>query len=284
MRAPLTLIAPNLVLFALFFAWPAAIGIAYSFTNYNGFSAASFVGLSNYTQLLGDPLFHSALVRTLLFTGMVVPLAYVLSLTIAMLLVSRYAKGKLVARVFFFIPWLISPIVNGLIWRWMFGENFGLVNFALQRLGLPTLAWQSNGTLSLIVMVMAEAWAGTAFSMLLFVAALKNVPQVYYEAAAIDGAPGWRRFWHITLPGIRWTSFIVVLLTTIGTMKEYALIIAFGNGGPGTENNLMVKYIYQTGFQETRIGYGSAASLVLMLLLMAVAMLQILVNRRREKA
>jgi alpha-1,4-digalacturonate transport system permease protein len=257
-------------------------GLYYSFTSYTGVGRAPFVGLDNYHRLFADAAFYAALLRTLFFAVMAVPLSYLLALGLAVLLVSPYTKGKPVARVVFFVPWLISPILVGVIWRWIVGENFGLVNYVITSLGGDAVAWQSDANLSLVVVAIAAAWSGTAFSMLLFIAAIKNVPASYYEAAAIDGASPWQRFRYITLPGIAPTSFIVVLLSTIGSMKEYALFVALNGGGPGTENNLVVQYIFTTGFQRGQIGYASAASFVLMLILMAIALFQLFVNRRRE--
>jgi alpha-1,4-digalacturonate transport system permease protein len=280
--APLVLIAANVVLFALFFVWPAVIGLVYSFTNYTGVGAFQFVGLDNYQRLIGDSTFYAATTRTLLYTVLFVPLNFVLSLLIANVLVSKNAKGASVARIFFFIPWLLSPIIVGVLWRWLFGENFGLVNYVIEKLGGSAVPWQSNADLSLMVVVVAASWAWTGFSMLLFIAAIKNVPTSYYEAAALDGAGPWRQFFSITLPSIAPTSFIVILLNTIHAMKEYAVFASLNNGGPGTSNNLLVQYIYQTGFKSGQIGYASAASFVLMLILMAVAIIQMLVNRRVE--
>lgn len=133
--APLVLISGNVVLFALFFVWPAVIGLVYSFTNYTGVGAFQFVGLDNYQKLLGDSTFYSATTRTLLYTVLFVPLNFVLSLLIANVLVSKHAKGTSVARIFFFIPWLLSPIIVGVLWRWLFGENFGLVNYFIEKVG-----------------------------------------------------------------------------------------------------------------------------------------------------
>lgn len=281
--APLILVAANVVLFGLFFAWPAVIGLMYSFTNYTGVGAYQFIGLANYTHLFGDSNFYAALERTLLYTVLVVPLNFAFALLIANLLINQHAKGKLGARVIFFIPWLISPIIVGVIWRWLFGENFGLINYVIERLGGHAILWQSNANLSLAVVVCAAVWSGTAFSMLLFIAAIKNVPASYYEAASLDGADRWHLFRHITLPSIAPTSFIVILLTTLTAMKEYPLFLSLNGGGPGTANNLIVQYIYNTGFQVGQIGYASAASFVLMIILMAVAFAQMAVNRRVER-
>jgi alpha-1,4-digalacturonate transport system permease protein len=280
--APLALISINLLLLVTFFVWPAVTGLLYSFTSYTGIGTAPYVGMDNYQRLLQDDAFYAALTRTLVFTAGVVPLTLVLSLSTAVLLVTNYTKGKAVARIIFFLPWLISPIIAGVIWRWMFGENFGLVNYIITSLGGSEVPWQSNANLSMLVVIVAAAWGGTAFNMLLFVAALKNVPTAYYEAASLDGAGGWAKFRHITLPAIAPTTFIVVLLSVLGSMKEYALIQAINGGGPGTANNLLVQYIYTKGFQRAQIGYASAASFVLMLILMVIALVQLALNRRKE--
>ncbi|MGP3965045.1 carbohydrate ABC transporter permease [Nonomuraea sp. 3N208] len=280
--APLLLISSNLALFLLFFVWPAVIGLGYSFTSYTGVGSAPFVGLDNYQRLLNDEAFYAALVRTVIFTVAVVPLTYVASLSAAVLLVNPNSRGKPVARVIFFVPWLISPIIAGVIWRWIFGENFGLVNYVIIALGGEAVPWQSNANLSLIIVVIAAAWGSTAVNMLMFVAAIKNVPTAYYEAASLDGAGSWAKFRHITLPSIAPTSFIVILLTTLHSMKEYALIQAVNAGGPGTENNLLIQYIFTTGFRRAQIGYASAASFVLMLILMIIAVTQLVINRRKE--
>lgn len=279
---PLLLISVNLTLFGLFFVWPAVIGLGYSFTSYTGVGPAPFVGLENYQRLFHDSAFFAALIRTFLFTAGMVPLTYLFALGAAGLLTSPYTRGKTAARVILFVPWLISPIIAGVIWRWIFGENFGLVNFVILKLGGHEIEWQSNANLSLVVVIFAAAWLNTAFNMLLFIAAMKNVPTSYYEAAALDGAGGWAKFRHITLPAIAPTSFIVILLSTLGGMKEYALFQSLNGGGPGSENNLLVQYIYTTGFKRAQIGYASAASFVLMLILMTLAIIQLVLNRRRE--
>ncbi|KNC19797.1 sugar ABC transporter permease [Arthrobacter sp. RIT-PI-e] len=280
--APLILISGNVVLFALFFVWPGAIGFMYSFTDYRGIGDADFVGLENYRALFEDTAFFAAFTRTLFYAVMTVPLTYVLSLAVASLLVSKFTRGKGVARVIFFIPWLLSPIVTGVIWRWMFGENFGLVNFLIQSMGGSSVLWQSDANLSLMVVVLASAWGGMAFNMLLFIAAIKNVPTEYYEAAELDGANSWAKFRNITLPGIAPTSFLVILLSTLGAIKEFAMIQALNSGGPGTENNLLVQYIYRSGFQNGQVGYASAASMVLMAILLVIALAQLWVNKRRS--
>lgn len=277
---PLIFTIVTMVLFAIFFVWPGSLGLFYSFTSYRGLGTPKIVGFDNYVALFADPDFFRALGRTVLYTVIAVPLNYAFSLFVSVLLVSRHMRGSNAARLVFFFPWLISPIVVGIMWRWMFGESFGFVNYLLQLVGVPSVRWQSDGNLALFVMLLAGMWGGLAFTMLLFIAALKNIPRSYYEAASIDGASDWRQFWSVTLPLLRPTSFLVLLLGTIGAMKEFALIMALNDGGPGTQNVLMVQYIYKTGFEQAKIGYASAASMVLMLILMVIALVQMRVDNR----
>lgn len=280
--APLLLASVNIGLFLVFFVWPGSLSLVYSFTDYRGVGDFEFIGLENYQNLAVDPTFYQALLRTLLFTVLSVPLMYVLSLSVAALLVSAFTRGKTLARVVFFFPWLISPIVTGVIWRWMFGENFGFVNYVIGRAGGEPLAWQTDPNLSLTVVIFAAAWAGTAFNMLLFIAALKNVPRAYYEAADMDGATAWQKFRNITLPSIAPTSFMVILLSTISAMKEFAMVQALNGGGPGTSNTFMIQYIYETGFDRAQYGYASAVSMVLLVILLSIALVQMWVNNRRS--
>jgi len=279
--APLILIGVNVVLFLAFFVWPGALGLIYSFTDYRGVGKLNFIGLANFQKLFADSTFYAALTRTFLYTVLSVPVVYVSSLGVAALLVSRAVRGRTAAKVVIFLPWLISPIVVGVIWRWMFGQDFGFVNFVISTLGGNPVPWSSNGDLALMVVIFAAAWGGTAFNMLLFIAALKNIPEALLEAAELDGANAWERFRHVTLPGIAPTSFMVILLSTIHAMKEFAMIQALTNGGPGSQNTLIVQYIYKTGFEQSKVGYASAASMVLMVVLLAIAVIQLRFNRKK---
>ncbi|MDQ0575484.1 alpha-1,4-digalacturonate transport system permease protein [Agromyces albus] len=282
--APLVFISVAVVLFLLFFVWPGALGLLYSFTDYSGVGDLDFIGLDNYVDLFADDAFYASLARTFLYTALSVPLHYVVSLGIAMLLASSLAKGKSSARVIFFLPWLISPIVAGVIWRWLFGENFGFVNFVVTLLGGDGLHWQTDASLALALILIVSTWATTAFNMLLFIAAIRNIPKSYLEAAEIDGANAWVRFRRITLPLLAPTSFMVILLTTIGSMKEFAMVQALNGGGPGTQNMFIVQYIYRTGFERADIGYASAASMVLMAILVLIALVQMQFDRKRDLA
>lgn len=263
----------NLVLFIIFFAWPALLGVYYSLTDYNG-HVASFVGFDNYIQLFQDDRFYKAMSRTFLYTAIGVPLLYISSLFVSVLLTSKYTRGKNIAKVIFFFPWLVSPIVVGVLWRWLFGESFGFINYVIQLLGGNAIAWSSDGNYAFVVLLFATVWAGTAFNMLIFMGAILNIPKSLYEAAEVDGGSGWQKFWHITLPSLKPASFLVILLSIFNLMKEFPMVQALTNGGPGTDTTFIVQYIYETGFDQMKIGYASAASMVLFIILLIISLLQ----------
>lgn len=268
-------IAINLILLITFFLVPVLLGFYYSLTDYNGSTTPSFIGLSNFQELFQDASFYRSLSRTLLYTVVSVPLHFIIPLFIAILLTRKHTRGKTFSQLIIFLPWLVSPIVAGVTWRWIFGESFGFINYIIERFNGTPLAWSSDGNLAFLVIVLASTWGGTAFNVLLFMSGIKNIPSVLYEAADIDGATGWQKFWSITLPSLKPTSFMVILITTIAAMKEFALIQALNDGGPGTDNTFIVQYIYNTGFDRSRVGYASAVSMVLFVILLLLALFQL---------
>jgi alpha-1,4-digalacturonate transport system permease protein len=209
-------------------------------------------------------------------------LLYVFSLLVSVLLVNKYTKGKTIGKLIFFFPWLISPLVAGVIFRWMFGESFGFINYTLGLVGVEPVSWSSDGNMALMVVLFATIWGGTAFNMLVMMSALVNIPKSYYEAADIDGANGWQKFLNITLPSLKPTTFMVILLSVIHSMKEFAMVQSLTNGGPGTDNTFLVQYIYQTGFDQRNIGYASAVSMVLFVILLIFALINMKVEERSK--
>lgn len=271
---PLLFTGTSIILFVLFFLIPAILGLYYSLTDYKGFAEANFIGLANYQELFRDDSFYKALFRTFRYVIILVPSIYVISLAIALLLNSDLAKGRFLAKIIFFLPWTISGIIAGVIWKWLFGENFGFINFLLEQSGQQTIPWFTDSNAAFSVIVLAAIWGGTAFNMLQFTAALKNIPRSLYEAAEIDGASFWNKLRFITIPMLKPTSFMVILLASIGSMKEFALVQSLTNGGPGTDNMFIVQYIYTTGFDKMRVGYASAASMVLFVILLLLGLVQ----------
>ncbi|RWZ60999.1 sugar ABC transporter permease [Lacticaseibacillus paracasei] len=275
---PLIFVGVNVVLFIVWFVIPAILGLYYSFTNSDGNPGERFIGLANYQKLFVDPSFYKALFRTFTYVICEVPLLYIVSLLVAVLLSSDKVKGKIVGKIVVFLPWCVSGIVTGVMWKWLFGQDFGFINYVLQKMGQKPIPWFSNGNTAFMVIVIAGVWAATAFNMLLFMNAIKNVPTSLYEAAELDGASSFDKFWHITIPAIRPTSFMVILLATIGAMKEFVMVQALTDGGPGTDNMFIVQYIYTTGFDKSNVGYASAVSMVLFVILLILALIQMKVG------
>lgn len=175
---PLLFTGASIILFILFFLIPAVLGLYYSLTDYKGFADANFIGLANYQELFRDASFYKALFRTFRYVIILVPSIYIISLAIALLLNSELAKGRFLAKIIFFLPWTISGIIAGVIWKWLFGENFGFINFLLEQGGQQTIPWFTDSNAAFSVIVLAAIWGGTAFNMLQFTAALKKYPSL----------------------------------------------------------------------------------------------------------
>lgn len=233
-----------------------------------------FVGFENYMTLLTDEEFYKTLFRTIKYVVIQVPIGFIISLGIAMLLTSKIVKAKTLVRVLVYWPTLLSTIMVGLTWRWIFGENFGLINYLLQTFGMDKIEWASNGTAAFITTIVAEVWANAGFAMLIFMGAIEQVDDKLHEAARIDGVNKWQDFWYITLPSIRPISFMILLTSTINAFKVFASVVTLTGGGPGTDTTYMIQYIYKTGFEQLKIGYSSAASMLMFLLLLLLSIVQ----------
>lgn len=265
---------PNILFFLVFFVTPAIVGVWYSLTNYNGFKQMDFVGLSNYIRLFQDIDFYTTLWRTVLYSVVSVPLGYIVALCFGMLLSSEKVRGITVLRILIYWPILLSTIMVGLTWRWIFGESFGLINFLLESAGLSTIHWSSNSTAAFITTVIAGVWSGCGTNMLIFIGALKQIPTEMVEAATLDGASKWKIFWKITLPFLKPVSFMVIILSIINSFKVFAMVQTLTNGGPGTSTTYIIQYIYTTGFTKNKVGYASAASMVLFVILLVLSFVQ----------
>ncbi|MDO4295337.1 MAG: sugar ABC transporter permease [bacterium] len=273
---------PNIVFFLVFFIAPAIVGIWYSFTNYNGLKKMDFIGLENYITLFQDKEFYKILLNTAKFALVSVPVSYCVSLGLGLLLASDKMKGSTILRILIYWPTLLSTIMVGLTWKWIFGESFGLINYLLELAGLPKIGWATNASAAFITTVVAGAWAGCGTNMLIFIGGIKQIPEELKEAARIDGANKWQIFRAITLPHLKPISYMVIILAIIGAFKEFAMVQTLTNGGPGTATTYMIQYIYTTGFQKLKVGYSSAASMVLFVLLLIMSLVQSKVTEDKD--
>lgn len=271
-------IAPCAILFTVFFLIPLILNIGFSFTNYDGWKTMDFKGFSNYIKLFKDEKFYSAMARTFVYTLFSLPFKVIVPLLFATLVTSNALKGKGILRTMLYIPVLLSALVVGITINWMFGQEYGLINYLIQLFGHEPLEWALNRHLAMFVISFASNWASTGFYMIIFIGGLNSISTGLYEAASIDGANKVQTFFRITIPMLAPTTFLVVLLSTINLLKEYALVQGITQGGPGNSTTYIIQYIFNKGFNQREFGYASAASTVVMLIFIFIALIQFKLN------
>jgi alpha-1,4-digalacturonate transport system permease protein len=245
-------------------------------------SIPTFVGVANYLQLFGDKEFVNALLRTVLFVVVAVPLQLVASLSLALLLAPQ-TRFNAVIRTIVFFPSMISGLIIGVIWAWLFARNSGLVNYGLSLIGIPAVPWLEQDQLAQAAVVVAWVWGGAGFNMMILIAGLTAIPKDLYEAAAIDGTSRWRTFTRITLPLLEPSLVVVIVLGVIGAFQVYEIVVSLTTGGPGRATVFLVQNIYETAFKKpNQAGLAAAQSGVLFVILMVLTILQLRVARRRS--
>ena len=266
----LVALLPALGLVALFFLGPALWAIYASFTNMAlvGADAANprFVGLANYQQLLRDPDFLTVLRNSVVFVvGSAVLGQFILGLLLALLLdhaEQRGFKGGNLVYAAVLLAWVDPSLIAGFLWAAMFDFYYGTLNVALKFVGLPPQPWLADN--AMLAVIIANTWRGTAFTMLIFISGLKTIPSEIYEAARVDGANAWRRFWDHTLPNLKYIALLALLNITIATLGAFILILGLTGGGPGIRTEVISLYAYHTAFQARQIGYGSAIAMIML--------------------
>lgn len=267
-------IMPMLIGFLIITVLPIIATFVYSTTNKNMMSRTTdFIGLGNYIKLFGDKIFQSTMLQTLEFTVLLLPTNLILTLALAALLKDKF-KGCGFFRTAVFTPVVTSVVVWGVLWKYIFQTDNGLVNAFLKMIGIQGPQWLMNVDLAIPVAVFVTLVKGLGMNMVIFIGAMLDVPQDYYEASSLDGATKIKQFLHITLPNIAPSIFLVLILTTIGSLKVFGQIKALTEGGPGTSSYVMVYYIYQQAFENYRFGYASAASVILFLMIVALTLFQ----------
>lgn len=272
------MLLPMIVIFGVFLFYPALNGLKISFMKWDGINPQEFVGLKNYSKLLGDKAFWRAFTRTIAFTAMAVPGIYVAALGLALLL-TREVKGSDFFRAVFYWPTMISSIVVGLSWRFLLGEDFGVINYMITTLGKSPVKWLTDPKIAMGVIVFVTVWSLAGYYMVMFVAGIEAIPRDYYEAAQIDGASFWQQFRFITLPLLKATSLLVLVLSTVTVIKTYPLVYALTKGGPAGATKFMVQYIQETGFEKSQMGYACAMAMVLFAVLAALTIAQFKLNK-----
>ncbi len=273
-------LSPALLLFIVFIAGPFIGAFALSLFSWDMFTSPQFVGLTNYGKLLTDTAVHIAIWNTVVFTFW----SLVLHLGIGMLLalaVNRAISGilKYFLRTAYFFPFIMSWASVALMWLYLLDPNFGIVNFYLGKLGLPTPNWLQTSSLALPSLIFVDLWRTLGFTFVILLAGLTSVPTHFYEAARLDGANAWQSFWSVTLPLMSPTLLFTCILTVVGAFQIFDPMFVMTSGGPGASTTSIVLYIYQTGFQSFQMGYASTLALVVFIVIMILTIIQLRISR-----
>jgi ABC-type sugar transport system permease subunit len=271
--------APFVLLFLAFLAFPIVASLGLSFTSFGMRDlqnpiGATFVGLQNYADLLGDPKFWKSLFNTAYFVVLGVPITLVLGLLIANTLNRGVTRFRTAFRVGYYLPVITSIVAIAVVWRFLLNPDVGLVNMLLGSLGIQGPAWLADPAFAMPSIIAMAVWRNLGFAMIVFLAGLQSIPAVLYEAASIDGAGRWQLFRHVSLPMLRPTILFMTVITTIGYLQLFEEPFVMTNGGPLDATLSVTMYMYQQGFTFFHQGYASAIAYVLFVIVAIVAFLQ----------
>ena len=274
-------LAPFLVTFLLFLVWPVIYGFYQSLTGQSLTGAnGGFIGFANYAEAFGDSQMWRSLGNTVVFTvASTVPLL-VVGLVLA-LLVNLGLPGQWLWRLSFFLPFLLASTVVSLIWLWMYNPQLGLINAVAGSLGLPQPAWLQDTSLAMASLVITTVWWTVGFNFLIYLAALQNIPDQQYEAAALDGAGKWRQLFSITIPQLAPTTALLAILQVLASLKVFDQMYQMTQGGPGGATRPIVQYVFETGFTGFRFGYSAAISYIFFALIVVISIVQLTASRRK---
>ncbi len=255
------LVFPALLILSVFIAYPFILGIWFSLTNKQVGQAATFVGLTNFSRLLGDSIFLQVNSNTLVYTVTTVALKLILGLALALLMNQHFPLKNLV-RASLLLPWIVPTALSTIAWLWIFDPTYSVANWVLVKTGVSgKLNWLGNPALAMTAIVIVNVWRGVPFFAITLLAGLQMVAQELHEAASIDGATVLRRFWHVTVPSIRPVILLVVIFSTIWTIADFQLVYVLTRGGPLNSTHLFATYAYQIALVSARLGEGAAISL-----------------------
>ncbi|HEY3083772.1 MAG TPA: sugar ABC transporter permease [Chloroflexota bacterium] len=281
----LLFVLPLLLLLATFFVYPVLSGLLLSLRRTNGMTPGDFVGLDNYAEaLLRDAVFRQALGNVVSFTAAAIVLQTGLGLLLAVL-IAELRRGRVLYRLVFFAPVVVSMVAVAVVWKWIYAPYFGLLTNLLAAAGLTTpesSLLASQGT-ALGAIMGAFLWRWAGFNTVIYLAGLQSIPTDLYEAARIDGANGWQRFRFVTWPLLLPQTYTCVLLTTMGTLRIFDLMWIMTEGGPNHATETAATYVYVTAFRFFRVGYGAALAFVLFALVLVVTLVEVRVLRRRAE-
>ncbi|MCM3786186.1 sugar ABC transporter permease [Neobacillus mesonae] len=281
---PYLFVAPAIILLTIFSIVPIVVSIFISFTDMDlvglaNWSKINFIGIDNFIELFNDKVFMISLLNTAFYVSIGVPVVVLFSLIVALLL--NYGSNALFSafRTIYYLPTITNIVAIAVIWGYLYNQQYGLLNYLLSLVGTDPVPWLEKPFMAKISLLILAVWQGLGVNMIIFLAALKSIPEMYYEAAEIDGANRWQRLWHITLPSIRYAIFFVVVTKLIGWLQFFEEPFVMTGGGPLNGTVSMALFIYQEGFQYSKFGYAAAASSVLFAIIIVVTMIQFKLRR-----
>jgi sn-glycerol 3-phosphate transport system permease protein len=278
---PWALVAPQLAIVVVFFFWPAGQALYQSVLQSDAFGTSTqFVGLENFRNLLGDETYLASFKTTAIFSVLVTGLGLSISLLLAVM-ADRVAKGALLYKTLLIVPYAVAPAVVGVLWLFMFAPSIGIVSYWLRAAGVD---WNHllNSQHAMTLIVLAAVWKQISYNFLFFLAGLQSIPKSLIEAAAIDGAGPWRRFWTVQFPLLTPTTFFLLVINVIYVFIDtFAIIDAATSGGPGKDTSILVYRLYYDGFKALDLGGSAAQSVVLMAILVGLTVIQFRYVERR---
>lgn len=277
-------ILPSFLIFAFFVLWPVLDTLRYSFYDWDGFSTPNFTGLGNYARLLEDQVLHTALRNNLLFIAFYTLFPILVGLFLTAFLTRRRIRGLSFFRAGLFVPYVMSMVVVGVVWRWIYNPAFGPLNRMLKAVGLEAWArpWLGDFALALPAVGIVGTWVQYGFCMALFIAGVQRIEEALYDAAKIDGANEFQQFRHVTLPGLRSEISVAMVTTLITALRVFDLIYVTTLGGPGNQTMVASLWLYRNAFQQNRVGYAATIAVVLTVTILVISYLVITLRLRTE--
>ncbi len=270
---------PSLLGMLTFVIIPIVSSFVLSFTKWDLIGDLEWVGFNNYIRVLNDPIIKDALKHTLMFIVGYVPSVLIIALGLA-LVMNKRLKGIVVFRALYFIPVVSSWVAVSMIWKWLLNPEFGIINYLLSLIGIIGPGWLHDPSWAMPGIVLTSVWKDIGFIMVIYLAGLQEIPDIYYEAAEVDGVNKWQRFKNITWPLLAPTTFFVVTISLINSFQVFDQVWIMTGGGPAGSTSVLVEQIYKNAFRYYKMGYASAISWVLFAIIFIVTIIQ---NKLQKK-
>lgn len=287
-QAPYFFVAPTILLLLAFSIFPLFVAVFMSFTEMDLAGIADWgniewIGIANYLEIIKDEVFLKALFNTFVYVGIGVPLVIAISLSLAIAI--NFGKGKAFEwfRVVFYMPSITNVVAVAVVWGFLFNPQYGLFNFLLNTVALPSVPWLQDPFIAKLSLIMLAVWRAVGINMIIFLAALQGIPRTYYEAAALDGANTFQQMFKITIPLLRYAIFFVTVTTLIGWVQFFEEPLIMTEGGPLDSTTSIALFIYRNGFQLSNFGYAAAGSVILFIMIITITLIQFKLQRNSDQ-